>query len=82
MRPMAVESVHSVSPSQCRLLQRLLRFALRRGLAENGLRMCTRRTGPTPLESRLVELWQAVTAGMAGDYAESTPKTGVGFFRP
>jgi|RhiMetStandDraft_8_1073273.scaffolds.fasta_scaffold03664_2 hypothetical protein len=67
MRRMALESVHSVSPIQCRLLKRLLRSAILGGLAENGLRVCLRHTVPTPLESRLVVLWNAVTEGITGD---------------
>jgi hypothetical protein len=67
VRRMAVESVHSISPIQYRLLKRLWRSAIRGWLAENGLRVCLRHTVPTPLESRLVVLWHAVTEGIAGD---------------
>jgi hypothetical protein len=66
MQRMAVESVHSVSPQQCRPLKRLSRSAIRRCLAENGPRVCLRHTVPTPLVSRLVVLWHAVIEGMAG----------------
>ena len=79
---MAVESVHSVSPIQCRLLKRLLRAARLGGRAENGRRGWSRHPCPPPLESRLVVLWHAVTEGIAGDEVDAQPKTEVGFCRP